>query len=381
MLKERKSVFDAIAIYVGTAVGAGIFGLPYVFVQAGFWFGVFYLVFLSLVFLILYWLYSEVVLRTKDFHHLTGYAEKYLGRWGKRIALVALLFGFYGALTAYLIGLGEFLNNLLGPYLNGNATVYGLGLFGIFSLAILLGLGTVALLDRFMVVILLLVVVIVVLVGLPHVDYQNYLPVKWSQLFLPYGVVFFALAAGSAVPNMARLLPDKKKLKRVIFIAWLIPSIIYFLFTAVVVGITGVHTTETAITGLSTVLGHWVLPLGSLFGILTMGTSFLCLGVALKEIYKYDFHLPNFFSWLLVVVIPLIIYLLKLGGFISIMSVAGAIMGGLDGILMVLIWQRAKKLGDRQPEYSIKLPKPLIYFLFGIFIFGIGYQIYFTLIR
>ena len=52
---------------------------------------------------------GEIVLRTKKQHQLTGYAEKYLGKWGKRLMMFSMAFSIYGALTAYLIGEGEVL--------------------------------------------------------------------------------------------------------------------------------------------------------------------------------------------------------------------------------------------------------------------------------
>ena len=47
----------------------------------------------------------------------------------------------------------------------------------------------------------------------------------------------------------------------------------------------------------------------------------------------------------------------------SMVGVTGAIAGGIDGILIVLAYRKAKKLGDRKPEYVFKSPKSLGYLI------------------
>ena len=51
-MTTQKNFIQATSILVGTIVGAGIFGLPYVFAQVGFIPGIFYLLFFVVVFLI-----------------------------------------------------------------------------------------------------------------------------------------------------------------------------------------------------------------------------------------------------------------------------------------------------------------------------------------
>jgi len=46
MEERNKRVYFAVSSLVGTIVGAGIFGIPYVLIKAGFFVGIFYLIFL-----------------------------------------------------------------------------------------------------------------------------------------------------------------------------------------------------------------------------------------------------------------------------------------------------------------------------------------------
>ena len=75
---HNKHFYAAIATLVGTIIGAGVLGIPYVISQAGFITGLVNLVILGVAVLLLYLFVGEVVLRTRGNHQLTGYAEIYL---------------------------------------------------------------------------------------------------------------------------------------------------------------------------------------------------------------------------------------------------------------------------------------------------------------
>lgn len=59
-------------------IGAGILGIPYVVAKAGFLTGLLDLIIIGLAVLVLNLYVGEIMLRTKEDHQLTGYAEKYL---------------------------------------------------------------------------------------------------------------------------------------------------------------------------------------------------------------------------------------------------------------------------------------------------------------
>src|SRR3989344_747259 len=105
---------EAVATLVGTIIGAGVLAIPYSMKKAGFLTGLLNLAILSIVVLFLFLFVGEIVLRTKGNHQLTGYAEKYLGKKGKLFLMFAMVFGTYGALVAYTIGVGRSLVSLFG---------------------------------------------------------------------------------------------------------------------------------------------------------------------------------------------------------------------------------------------------------------------------
>ena len=93
-----KEFFYATAVLIGTIVGAGMFGIPYVVAQSGFLIGVIFLLLLTGVSLLIHLIYGEIVCRTKKKHRLVGYAEHYLGKCRKKIITISVLTGFYGSL-------------------------------------------------------------------------------------------------------------------------------------------------------------------------------------------------------------------------------------------------------------------------------------------
>src|SRR3990167_2840612 len=108
-----KKFFSTAFTLSGTTIGAGILGLPYVFSKSGFFAGLFWLLLLGLIMVYINLALGETTLRTKERHQLAGYAEKYLGKSGKKIMLFAMLFGIYSALLAYLLGEGDSLSQII----------------------------------------------------------------------------------------------------------------------------------------------------------------------------------------------------------------------------------------------------------------------------
>ncbi|MEK7157990.1 MAG: aromatic amino acid transport family protein, partial [Patescibacteria group bacterium] len=197
-----------------------------------------------------------------------------------------------------------------------------------------------------------------------------------SEWFLPYGVILFAFASASAIPDMRTILgAQSQKLKRAIQLGMLIPFVVYLLFGLSVVFVSGSLTTPDAITGLKTTLGGSIVTFGALFGVLAMTTSFLSLGLILKEMFTFDFRWRPTRAWIAVLATPFIVLLAQLTTFVSIISAVGAIMGGTEGILILLAHARAGKLGKRKPEFHLRIPETGRWVMILVFGIGIFYEI------
>lgn len=369
---KKYRLICAVAVLIGTIVGAGTFGLPFVMAQAGWGLGIFYLIVLTGVVILIHLAYGEIVLRTSQAHCLVGYAGKYLGQWAKVFATLVTFVEYYGSLLAYIILGGEFLRIIFGGWLGGSQDAWVFIFFLLAALAVSGGLRLVAGSELVMTLALLGTVGLLIFKSWPLVAYQNFAAINWSNWLLPYGVMLFALSGSVAVPEMRQVLKgQERKLKTTILLGTLISAVIYLGFTWAVVGVSGQRTSEDAILGLVPYLGSWVVLIGAIFGVLAVFTSFIALGLNLKNIFHRDYHLNGFLSFALTCVIPLAAYWLGIKSFILVIGFIGGVAAGLDGLITVAIYLRSKRQGDRRPEYSLSHAKFLSGFLILIFSLGL----------
>ena len=356
-------------------IGAGVFGIPYAVAQAGFAVGLFYLVLLGGAVMLLHLFYGEIVLRTHQEHRLIGYAAKYLGEEAKKVATFTVLFEYYGSLLAYIIIGGNFLMILLGRFFGGNEVFWAAVFFAVGATLIFGGLKTVVKNELFLTGLLLVSLAAMLFSGVPQMNFDNLKTINFNKFFLPYGVILFSLAGSAVIPEVRKIMTgQEKKIKKVIILGTLIPAILYLFFALVVVGVTGSGTTEEAINGLMPYLGNWVISVGAIFGILAVLTSFLALGLCLEEVLHDDYRIKKMAAFCLALFVPFLAYLFGIKSFIFIIGLVGSLAAGVDGILTVLIYFKAKKIGDRQPEYRIKSGVFWGWLLILMFSLGFIYQ-------
>jgi amino acid permease len=370
-MKKRSTVhtYEATAILIGAIIGAGVLGIPYVMQKAGFLTGMLVLILIGAVVVTVNLCVGEITLRTKGLHQLTGYVGIYLGERGKRLMTIAMVLGNYGALLAYTIGEGRSLAEIFG----GNPWLWSAGFFVVCSIILYLGLNAVGASELFLNIIKFgaFGTVFVLMIASQFFEPSFLTGFDITSLFVPYGVILFACLGAIAIPEMKEELSGKlKHLKKAIFIGTIIPIIVYALFAIAVVGVTGALTTEVANIGIGRLMGFIPMVLVNIFAILAMATSFIALGFGLKEMYVEDYNIPKFWAFLLTITVPVILILLGLHSFITILGVTGALAGGLEGILLLLTYLKARKHSQRKPEYELNIHPVLIALMIAVFIIG-----------
>lgn len=364
--------WEASATLVGTIVGAGILGLPYVIAKVGVFYGLLILFVLGLATIILNLMLTEVILRTKALHQIAGYAKKYLGIIPYRIEIFAILIGSYGALTAYLIGEGE----AMAAIFNGSEFIFSLVFFFFGAIILWFGLNLVKTFELWLVFIFLVIIFIIIAFSSSSINVENLQYVNLSNIFAPYGVVLFAYGGAASIVAMRQILKRKENyLAKAVILGTIIPLIIYSVFSTVVVGVTGQNTTDVATIGLGEQLGEVMVLFGNIFAFFAMGTSFLTIGITLQQFFHFDLRWNRFWSWLIVSVVPLLLFLLVTRDFINTMGIAGSISFGLTGIMIVAMFWKAKKKGNREPEFTLPKLRLVGILLIGVFILGMIYTI------
>jgi len=360
----------ALSIFLGTVVGAGIFGLPYVASKAGFFIVFLYFLILGAIAFFIHLIYGKVALGTAGLHRLPGYVEKYLGIFWKKISFLVIALGLFGAILAYLIIGGQFLKIFISPYFGGKLIVYTLLFFTLGALLIFWGLKSISQVELSLLIVLFIILLLFFFKALPHIDLNNFKNMNLGSLFLPYGVILFSLWGTSVVPEIKEMLEgDRRKIKKVLLSGIIISSIFYLFFAFIVFGVSGASTSKDAISGFANILGNGIVILGFIFGVITCFTSFITLGLTLKKVLWYDFGLSRNLSWFIACFFPLFLFLLGLREFIDVICWTGALALGIEGIIIVFLYKSFLK-----KKFSQKM-KPVYYLLPLVFFIGIVFEI------
>lgn len=366
-----KKLFVGVATLTGSVIGAGFLGIPYVVAKSGFLIGLGWMVAICLILMLINLTAAEISLSTKAMHQLPGYASKYLGKKTKIFVFLAVVFGFYSALIAYLIGEGESLSFIFTSTTNYSLWA-GIGFWFLVAIITFGGIRKFKKIEPLAVLAIFLVTLILGILSWNKINFSNLTYLNHNFLFMPFGVVLFAFLGIFAIPEMRRiLLKNEKLMKKAIIIGSIIPLLVYVLFTIIVLGLYGQNVSEIATIS----FGKTV----TLLGMFTMFTAFLALSLALQDTYRFDFKLSQKKAWMLTAFLPLIFFfaikIWNLADFVKILSLGGAISGGLISIAILLVHEhlRDKKL-ERKPEFRIRLPLMLKILFIILFLVGILYE-------
>ena len=206
----------------------------------------------------------------------------------------------------------------------------------------------------------------------PELKFNNISNFEPNNLFLAYGTIFFALMGASAIPDVRSILKNKeKKTFWVIISGTIIAALIYLIFIFVITGLSGNNVEKLATENMKNIFpGQFSLWM-YLLGLILVLTSYMESSHFLRESFLYDFNLNKFFGIFVIIFIPIFLILLGVNDFSKIIALVGSIFGSIDAIVLLLIYLKAKKFGNREPEYSLKISNPLIYFF--ILILSVGF--------
>lgn len=344
-----------------------MFALPYVFIRAGFLTGFLYLASGAAVFSTLHVMYAEVIEATPGKHRFVGYAQIHLGRLGKWVSVVTVLFGMILTLAVYLILSVSFVR-LMAPGLSSGVSVLIFWFLG--SVVILLSLKRLANFEFAVTLIMIGIVVALFVLGLLRTDFGllSSLPViNLGGIFLPYGVVLFSLSGRAAISSVRDYFSKKQldggKLKKTIIWGTVTPAVVYALFVLAITWLSPGGVTEDAVSGIRIALPV-VTGLIGLLGFFVIWTSYFFLGLEARDILNCDFKIPFLVSSGLIVFLPLLLYFYSSQSLIWFISIAGGIFLALESIVVVLMRHKLKPIGVWG------------YFIILVFIGGIIYEVF-----
>ena len=366
----------------GLIIGAGVFALPYAFAKAGIFWGTIHLAFSIFIVYFLHQWYGEVSFYTKGKHRFVGYVEKYLGKKAKVFSAITTMGSYYFSLLIYDVMGGIFLSNFTSLFNGHTVEFMTLLFFATGGLMALFKVSKIAEINFYLTLPIFGFIIYLMFFSFPYIKVENFFSADSLFLnknwFLPYGVWLFSLTGFSAIPPTRDLFIDAgiKKFKTVISISLFLAIFAYILFVFSILGVSGPFTTEDALSGIKAFMGAKVMAIGSIIGFLCVFTSFVALAVDMKSMFRYDYKIPRFVSWLLVVIPPTALYLFKFDGLVNTLAITGSVGMGILGVFVVLMRRKMVKLlkaGDKDDIVAeidakeIKIRKKLeIIILIGI---------------
>lgn len=361
-----------ITTLAGAIIGVGFLSLPYAAIKVGIFTMLIYLIVLTVLVLLIHWLFAEVSLATPDFSRLPVFARIHLGKTGEWVALISMVVGSVGVLLAYIVIGGQFLGDIFLPFLGGSAPLYTVIYFILASAFLFWDIKVISKMQFWAIFLLFISVIALFIHGFSFLNFSNIFSAPFFQgdLFFPYGILLFALWGAAMIPEVEEMLgKNKKQFQKVIFWGTIIPAIFYFVFIVLVVLISGKNTSAEAITGLKNIIGPGSADILFFAGFLATFSGFGAVGLTLKKTFWYDLKIPKNLSWLLTIFFPFFLYYLGFNNFIGIIGFVGGIMLAIDGILILLMYRKIKG----------KKSNILVYPLVMVFLAGIIYQIIYSL--
>jgi len=346
----------AVFLLISTIIGAGVFGLPYVFSRSGLLPSLIGTLFLGLVAMAINLLYVKIILATKGDRQLPGYVKKHLGPGWFKLSVATMIISVNGALLAYVILGGEFLALALGQL---SSKFYPLWFYLLALAFFWRDFKSLAKLSALLTLPLIILMLIIPLGLIKFIRLDQFLLFGRQPLSF-WGATLFSLIGFSVIPEMEEILRRKKDLLFLgVVIGSLLPVLLYLIFSFSIWGVSGPLTTVDALSGLVQ-FSPVLVQLGACFGLLALLTSFLSLANVLKEVYFRDLKLEEASAKLLAIAPPFLGIFLSLSSFIKIISLTGVISLTVSGGLISLI---AAKLESRL--------KSLSWLIFSVLVLGL----------
>lgn len=378
---EKISFWEGVAILVGTGIGAGIMSLAFGARQAGFPVLVFWILVAGFFTTISMLYIVEVTLRTKKPLQLSGLAQKYVGSVGSWFMFAAVFVNSLGTLTAYTTGSGEVLANMLGmPKIVGSLLFFIPAVIVVWLGLKVLGAAEKVITSIMVIMVLMLILATMIGPGI-QVKYLSYTNLGYA---IPvFSLVIFTFIAQYTVPELSRgfLKGNVKQLPRAIVVGMAITGILVILVPMSALGLTGPeNVTEVVTISWARTLGQWAFFVANIFTLFAFMTSFWAIGQTLLTNIVDKFRFPSEWdlkyrtiSIALVMVPPFIIAYTDTIGFVDILSITGSFAGVIMGILPILMLRRARKYGDRDPEWTCGwIAHPIIQSMIVILFVGAG---------
>jgi len=345
-MSEEQKQKSAILNLVGTIIGAGIFGLPMIFSQAGILGGTLAFFLLLAVGCMVHLFMADVVLAVRGKHNISGYAGAALGRPAYWFTVSVFVLKLCGTTLAYIILGGEFLGQIMAHLGFGQPLWFWQVLFwAVGALVVLVGFGFVTRVESELTWLLIGVIILSFVALFPFFDWSLVGSVNLKGMAGGLGVMFFAVNGLSVVPDILAITGKNiQRARRSIIWGSVIAGVLSWMFgVAVALGYPAVTGTADIAAAFPPIL-WWLIPT---IGLLAVVTSYLTIAQALEHALHVDVRLPRIVAWAVAVVAPFLLYLFVTKNFLATIGFVGSNLTGSISFIACLaalaIFQKSKK--------------------------------------
>jgi len=336
--KKRITKGEALAILVGTQIGAGVLGLPYAASKVGLipamlvLFGVMVLM-LGTAFIVLK--FSAGMGGAQ----MSTIAQRVLGKTGGWLMYVSIFIMSFGAILAYIAGMGSVFANLFGISETAGAFIFWV----LASIVVYSGLEASGKTELAMSYLMLALFIAVTVMLIPHAKLSNGLYTDLSGILSITGVAIFALGCHTVIPDVYKGLGSYEETKKVLVWAFLIPTAIYAIFMTAFLLAFGKNTPQIATQGLQLLYGKLGKIIGNLIPLLAITTSYIGIALAQQSNNEEFVKLKRPLAWGLTVIPPAVVYFAGIKNFADVLAFAGDTGDMMAFIILpILIWVVAK---------------------------------------
>ncbi len=346
-VEQTRALRHATLAMIGTIIGAGLFGLPAMFREVGFWPGT--LLFWGVVTLVTltHALFVEVILATPEKMRLTGYVKRWVGVGASRVTAVTYPLQVIGVNLIYLLFGGEFLAALarligLPDWLLGWQILFWLG----GATTVFVGLKLVAKVEAAATWMLMGTLALsAVLVGF-RINTTTLSEGNWSAFMVPYGVFLFSVSGMNVIAEVADMVQRRRTdVLRASLVGTLAAAVLSWVFGVAMAFTAGGTDRAPATLGALLPGGFaWLIPT---IGFLAVATSYITTAQDLKASLHLDFRLPKVAAWSIALFVPLVLLLFFKTNALAALDVVGTLFTGMNGIFIALTALVVAKLARR----------------------------------
>ncbi len=366
MRSLRGGFLKVAAIVAAATVGDGVFALPYLFYQSGWLVSLFYLIVLAVFVSAAHVVYLKTLEKLGEKERLLGLARKYFGTSGFWVGFAAIVLGLLLTLVVYLI-LGAQFVHLAFPAVAPHIALFIFWLFT--AIPIFVSDRRVVELELTGIVCTSIIIILIFVSAWPMVTFAGVPAISAKNLFLPFGVVLFALAGWTSVEpayESRRGSGAAADPWRALAFGSFVVALLYIMFVAGILGSAPAVTPDT-VSGL---VGWplWKKEITAVFGLLAIATVYVPISREIKNALEKDLG----WSWLasrsLILLLPPALIGLGLNNFLTVVGLVGGLFFSLQYLLIISVGRRALALSVTK--------RFLLDIIAAVFVIGAVYEVW-----